>query len=889
MDKKYFAFISYKREDQEQAEWLRRKLEGYHLPAKLRKENNALPKTVRPVFRDSLELSGGFLAKEIETALSNSKYLIVICTPKSAASPWVNKEIETFVKQGREEYIIPFIIDGVPFSNDPQIECYPPALRALCGEKELLGININEMGREAAAVKVVARMFGLNFDTLWQRYSREQRRKRIGWGVFAVLLIILSLLFCAWLKGVNNELEERQDKLLISQSIYLVSEAQKEYDKGNITKALRMALYALPKDLENPDRPYITEAEYILRNSSYPHKEVYSRTILQHDSFVEHVVFSPDRRHVVTSSRDNTALVWDAQTGKTVAEPLRHDESIYSAVFSPDGKYIVTASEDSTACVWNAITGKPVGERIKHDSWVRTAFFSPDSKYVVTASGDCTARVWDVQTGKPLSKPLQHNDRVYSAVFSPEKIDGRYLVLTASCDSTACVWDVQTGKPLSKPLQHDDYVVSALFSPDGKYIVTASNDNTARVWDTMTGEPVTESLQHDRDVKFAVFSPEKIDGRYLVLTASYDKTARLWDAMTGKPVTEPLRHNDWVESATFSPDGKYVVTASCDNTARIWDAMTGKPVTEPLWHDNIVRSAAFSPDGKYVVTASWDNTARIWGVMFYNSPMGKLQHNGDLLTAIFTPELKYIVTVSRDYAVHVWDAITGKRMMQPFQLLSLRHYGYYPDAVKSVAFSSDSKYIAIASVEGIQILDAVTGRSILREFGRYAESLHYAETVAFSHDSKYIATASLRSVKIYDLAKRECVAELPCDGLVKSITFSPDGKYVVIASGGNTARIWNIKTGSPMTEPLKHNNIVEHAMFSHNGKYVITASSDNTARIWDSMTGSPVAKPLQHNHHVFKALFSPDSRYVVTVSSDHTVHVWNTITSKPVIEPMQHK
>ena len=42
----------------------------------------------------------------------------------------------------------------------------------------ILGINIDENGRTAAAIKVVARMFGLQFDALWQRYEREQRRKK---------------------------------------------------------------------------------------------------------------------------------------------------------------------------------------------------------------------------------------------------------------------------------------------------------------------------------------------------------------------------------------------------------------------------------------------------------------------------------------------------------------------------------------------------------------------------------------------------------------------------------------------------------------------------------------------------------------------------------------
>ena len=176
--KEYFAFISYQRKDEEWADRLRSKLEHYRLPSSVRKQDASLPKEIRPIFRDSLELSGGFLSKEIKTALQQSKFLIVICSPNSAKSPWVNKEIQTFIDSGREEKIIPFIIDGIPFSDNEETECFPPALRSLKGEKELLGININELNRDAASIKVVARMFGLKFDTLWQRYEREKKRKR---------------------------------------------------------------------------------------------------------------------------------------------------------------------------------------------------------------------------------------------------------------------------------------------------------------------------------------------------------------------------------------------------------------------------------------------------------------------------------------------------------------------------------------------------------------------------------------------------------------------------------------------------------------------------------------------------------------------------------------
>ena len=357
---------------------------------------------------------------------------------------------------------------------------------------------------------------------------RSRQRRNVAMIAVAFLLIFFFAYQFVSISRKNNEITKKneeitkgRDNLLITQSRYLMSEAQKEYDKGNITKALRMALYALPKDLENPDRPYLPDAERILRSSCYPQKDsVYCRIIIRHNDFVNSAAFSPDGKYVVTASGDHTARIWDAMTGKPVTEPLWHDYFVQSATFSPDGKYVVTASCDNTARIWDAQTGKPVTEPLRHGSSVQSAAFSPDSKYVVTASYDDTARVWDAMTGKPVTEPL---------------------------------W-------------HDDYVQSAAFSPDSKYVVTASWDNTARIWDAMTGKPVTEPLWHDSFVNSAAFRP---DGKYVV-TASGDNVVRIWDAMTGKLVTEPLRHNNSVISATFSPDGKYVVTASYDNTARVW-------------------------------------------------------------------------------------------------------------------------------------------------------------------------------------------------------------------------------------------------------------------------------------------------------------------------------
>lgn len=203
----YFAFISYKREDEKLAEWLQKKLESYGFPVGLRKENPELPSKIRPIFRDKSDLSGGNLKKAIEEGLDSSKYLIVVCSPHSAKSTWVSKEVQYFIDHGREKYIIPFIIGGTPNASNPEDECFPEGLRQLTEEKELLGININEMGRDAAVIKVIARMFDLRFDTLWQRHKRLTRQRRlIGWIVILTLLLI-STFITIWITRQNSLLK----------------------------------------------------------------------------------------------------------------------------------------------------------------------------------------------------------------------------------------------------------------------------------------------------------------------------------------------------------------------------------------------------------------------------------------------------------------------------------------------------------------------------------------------------------------------------------------------------------------------------------------------------------------------------------------------------------
>ena len=91
-------------------------------------------KRLRPIFRDQHELAAGDdLGEEIEAALANSQFLIVLCSPTAAKSRWTNAEIETFKRTRPDGCVLAAIAAGEPFASEmpgrEAEECFPPALR----------------------------------------------------------------------------------------------------------------------------------------------------------------------------------------------------------------------------------------------------------------------------------------------------------------------------------------------------------------------------------------------------------------------------------------------------------------------------------------------------------------------------------------------------------------------------------------------------------------------------------------------------------------------------------------------------------------------------------------------------------------------------------------
>lgn len=264
-ENEYYAFISYKEEDYKMAKWLQHRLEHYHLPSAIRKKNPALPKRISPIFEYKSEMSGGYLEPSINAALEESKYLIVICSPNAPKSIWVADEVQKFINAGKTDYIIPFIIAGEAYSKDPKEECFPEPLRKL--KEPLRGISINELGRDAAAIKVVAQMFGLRFDNLWQRYERELRKRRWIWGCLAILLALTGLVIALFFNHQNTLIKEKDRGMQEALSRAIAEKIHSLIEEGDLYTAQLLALEILPDSDSEFSRPYTPEAEKALREA----------------------------------------------------------------------------------------------------------------------------------------------------------------------------------------------------------------------------------------------------------------------------------------------------------------------------------------------------------------------------------------------------------------------------------------------------------------------------------------------------------------------------------------------------------------------------------------------------------------------------------------------
>jgi WD40 repeat protein len=305
------------------------------------------------------------------------------------------------------------------------------------------------------------------------------------------------------------------------------------------------------------------------------------------------VAFSPDGRTLVTIGLLGSQ-VWDAATGKMVAEASGGQSELSFLTFSPDGKTFVTSGGD--VLLRDAATAVPISTFLSvpdHD--IVPLAFSPDGKMLacggadtgtVDDSGDADGRknsfrLLDTPTGRVRAASSEHDLR--AVAFSP---DGK----TVACTGGGCwLWDV-AGRRFSHEVGLGNGSHAVLFTPDGR-LVTAG-EYGVRLWDA-TSLHIKASLPAETTYAVAL----NRDGRTIATAGPYG--VQLWD-LTTRRLTATLTDNT-TQSVAWSPDGRTLAGAtsqySVKNTrfgtpydsgwllwqipARLLPTSSGKPPTHP--------------------------------------------------------------------------------------------------------------------------------------------------------------------------------------------------------------------------------------------------------------------------------------------------------------------
>jgi tRNA A-37 threonylcarbamoyl transferase component Bud32/Tol biopolymer transport system component len=281
-----------------------------------------------------------------------------------------------------------------------------------------------------------------------------------------------------------------------------------------------------------------------------------------------------------------------------------HTDAAVAVAYAADGRRALSGSNDNTARLWDVETGKELRRFEGHGDIVTAVAISPDGRRALSASKDGTARIWDTESGKELRQLEGHGGWVWDVAFSP---DGRRALTCGRADAV-CLWDVETAKELRRFEGHGADVKAVAFSPDGRRALTGGGDCTMRLWDVDTGKELRCLEGHTNGLRSVAFSP---DGRR-ALSGSYDKTIRLWDLETGKELRRFEGHTNWVHGVAFSPDGRRALSGNWDATVRLWEVESGRELYRFDPGIGKVESVAFSPDGRRALIGGWDKTVRLW-------------------------------------------------------------------------------------------------------------------------------------------------------------------------------------------------------------------------------------------------------------------------------------
>lgn len=454
MERKYIAFISYRHTplDSAVAKALHGLIEQFKIPKTLRKDGK---RKLGLVFRDQEELPvSSDLSEDICRALDNSEYLIVVCSPDTAKSPWVSREIAYFLNRHPREKVFTVLAAGEPGNVFPYVLTHAENGDRV-EEVEPLALDVREksiaaMGRKLRkeALRLYAAMLGCPYDDLARRQQRRRRRNAI---IAASAVLAVSVGFSGMLlvknhqidlknqelEYKNEELARQKAEVQLRESELLTQNAREAMAAGDYAAAIGCAVSALPGEEQ---RPYYPEAESVLmeglnlfgiRQDSH----LITDTSLTQMTAIRDFLISEDGEKLVTWDDYGTLTCFDTHTGE-ILWTNQIPAANFTSVFDHDWKLLKISEQNSFAAFF-AGTLAAVDFESGQILWQNRMSLEDDHLFL-SPDGDslmCLARELDIATGKvsyELNLLSSETGAQIHRIPLPEELCGGYLTNTGS-------------------------------------------------------------------------------------------------------------------------------------------------------------------------------------------------------------------------------------------------------------------------------------------------------------------------------------------------------------------------------------------------------------------------------------------------------------------------
>ena len=520
--KTYWAFISYSSKDKKWGRWLHKRLENYVIPEEFQglklKDGTAIGKNLRPVFRDRDELSGSAeLGPAITAALEQSRFLIVLCSPNSAKSEWVNKEILDFRAIHGEDNVLALILDGEPNASsnptlDDSLECFPPALRSplepLAGDLRAEGD-----GKERGFLKILAGIADIGFDDLYRRHERAQRKRRMLLATVATAIIAalagLSV-FALNQKSIaeaQTEIAQAQTKIAEDKTIVAneqtieaerqtgiantqteVAKKQTEIAEEKTREANRQAGIARTQTVEAKKQKALAESNAretsrkLAQHYQYRANEllISADTDQQTDNAMQATVLLTEAMRISKPFRESIAEKIKLQTllsNKRIPQQLFHHQSPQSFTVLHH-HLMLTCGKDQTVQLWDGRKEQQIGRTLSFDKPLTNAVFSQDGNLVAVFDAKYT---WVINcgSGELIAGPLeidssyQYADKNKLYSNRPEASQVAFVganKVAVMCSTALKVFNTTSGNVLASVKKPEGYIFKNFNILDHKHL-----------------------------------------------------------------------------------------------------------------------------------------------------------------------------------------------------------------------------------------------------------------------------------------------------------------------------------------------------------------------------------------------------------------------------------